>query len=321
MARRSKPHNDPESLRTQLIDLLGHFGDELKSADLRTKVCTLVPAFHQLRDLGASLIPAEDNASSAMDRIIAYLRRYPRQVVSGEELMVVAGIGEWARRLRQLRVESGWHILSGVYFAEIAEDEPEAIKSFMDVLGVDPLTIKADQYVLMSEVQDRAVADRWQALNEIRKSKLSVRDKLLEYLRRNVGREITGDELKYLAGDATEWARRTRELRTEFGWPVKTKNSGRPDLPVGVYVLEDDRQAPQHDRAIPDPVRVAVLKRDKFCCTNCGWHREMLHPDDPRKMLELHHVKQHKDKGENTVENLITLCNVCHDDVHRESRI
>jgi hypothetical protein len=252
-----------------------------------------------------------------MGRIVAYLKKYPYKVINGDELMVVSGIGEWARRLRQLRVECGWRISSGGIFKEIAEDEPDAIRSLMDVLGVDPLKIKNDQYVLVSEVQDRDAAHRWHMLNDIRKKKLSVRDKILEYLRRNIGLEIQGDELKYLAKDAKEWARRTRELRTEYGWPVKTKSSGRPDLPVGVYVLEDDRQAPQHDRAIPDPVRVQVLTRDGFKCTNCGWHRGLLNSDDPRKMLELHHVKQHKDRGENTVGNLITLCNVCHDDVHR----
>jgi hypothetical protein len=45
----------------------------------------------------------------------------------------------------------------------------------------------------------------------------------------------------------------------------------------------------------------------------------MLSPDDPRKMLELHHKKHHKDKGENTVDNLETVCNVHHDEIHRKS--
>ncbi|MFR5760709.1 MAG: HNH endonuclease [Oscillospiraceae bacterium] len=47
-------------------------------------------------------------------------------------------------------------------------------------------------------------------------------------------------------------------------------------------------------------------------------HCFKLNRDDPRKMLELHHKQQHKDGGENTVENLITLCNVCHDAIHRQ---
>ena len=43
----------------------------------------------------------------------------------------------------------------------------------------------------------------------------------------------------------------------------------------------------------------------------------MLNPDDPRKFLELHHKKFHENKGENTEDNLITLCNVDHDKLHR----
>ena len=156
-------------------------------------------------------------------------------------------------------------------------------------------------------------------LNEIRKKDLSVMNKIIEYFRKNVGQQITGEELKYLAKDKKEWARRVRQLRTEQGWPIVTKNSGRDDLAVGVYVLEEDRQAYEHDRLIPDPVRVAVLQRDGFKCKTCGWHRSMLSPDDPRKMLELHHRQHHKDKGGNTIDNLITLCNVHHDEQHRNT--
>ena len=96
--------------------------------------------------------------------------------------------------------------------------------------------------------------------------------------------------------------------------------SGRPDLDVGEYLLEEDRQAAEHDRHIPDLVRVAVLTRDGFECTECGWARSDIDPADPRKLLELHHVKHHREKGETSEENLITLCNVCHDQVHRTER-
>ncbi|WP_323985578.1 HNH endonuclease [Klebsiella aerogenes] len=39
----------------------------------------------------------------------------------------------------------------------------------------------------------------------------------------------------------------------------------------------------------------------------------------PRTFLELHHIEHHADGGENTLENLITLCNVCHDEVHHRN--
>jgi hypothetical protein len=319
LPRRSQPNAQPEALRQSLVDLLTNFARELRRGDLRGKVLALVPAFHKLRDLGSSLIPKSD-APSARDRVIAYLKQYPRTVIDGDELMVVSGIGEWARRLRELRVQFGWWIYSGVTFRDMAEDQAEDAENLKQVLGVDPTKIKPDQYVLMRNEQDRRAAHRWNVLNEVRRKKLSVKDKIIEYFRKNVGDEITGEELKYLAKDKKEWARRVRELRTEEGWPIVTKNSGRTDLAVGVYVLEEDRQAYEHDRHIPDDVRVAVLERDKFRCVKCGWHRGMLSPDDPRKMLELHHKQHNKDKGANTLENLMTICNVHHDEIHRREK-
>jgi len=94
-------------------------------------------------------------------------------------------------------------------------------------------------------------------------------------------------------------------------------NPTRPDLPIGVYVLESLRQLPAHDRNIPDDVRVEVLVRDEYRCIECGWHHGIATPSDPRHHLELHHLKQHLHGGENTAENLTTLCNVCHDKIHR----
>lgn len=318
MARRSQPDPEPERVRKELVELLANFATELLSSDLRRKVRALIPAFHKLRDLGSSLIPAAE-AATGRDRILAYLRRYPTQIVDGDELMVVSGIGEWGRRVRELRVKFGWWIYSGVTFAEIAAAAEDAGDD-AELSSIADIRIRPDQYVLTKPEQDRDAAYRWNVLNEIRRQKISVSDKILSYLRKNVGKQVTGEELKYLAKDKKEWARRVRELRTEAGWPIVTRNSGRSELPVGVYLLEEDRQAEEHDRNIPDPVRVAVLTRDRFSCVQCGWNRSMMSPDDPRKFLELHHKTHHVERGENSVENLVTLCNVHHDEVHRLAR-
>jgi 5-methylcytosine-specific restriction endonuclease McrA len=317
MARRSSPSSDLDALHQQAVALLVNFKAELAGNDLRTKVRALIPAVHALRDFGSSLM-LEGRDLAARDRIINYLIKYPHRVIDGDELMVVSGIGEWARRLRELRVEFGWWINSGQTFRDmVADSEAYAdVQSMVDALGVNPAEIGPDQYVLLSTVQDREAAHRWNVLNTIKKQNKSVADKLLAYLRVNVGKLVTGEELRYLAGKKSEWARRTRELRTQAGWPLKTRSSGRPDLPVGVYVLEADRQTEKHDRQIPDLVRVAVLKRDLYKCTQCGWSRVMLNPDDPRTILELHHVHAHVEGGQNTVENLLTICNVCHDSFH-----
>jgi len=91
----------------------------------------------------------------------------------------------------------------------------------------------------------------------------------------------------------------------------------RLDIPIGDYVLELDRQSPQHDRIIPDKTRMEVLERDTYKCRKCGWHYGKWNPADPRH-LELHHKKPHVEGGENEEDNLITLCIRCHDEVHRK---
>jgi hypothetical protein len=129
---------------------------------------------------------------------------------------------------------------------------------------------------------------------------------------------INGDKLLVLSG-IREYARRVRELRVQFGWPVATKSTGRPDLGAGIYVLQADRQSPEHDRHIPDDVRRNVLRRDGYKCLECAWSHDEWNPSDPRH-LELHHIKHHVKGGENIGENLKTLCTVCHDKLHRRER-
>lgn len=302
---------DPEGVRRKVEELIRNFEAELQSGELRPKVLALVPIFHGLRDLGKALIPTEF-AMAARDRILYYFRKYPRTIINGDELLVVSGIQEYARRVRELRVQFGWTIASGVTIKEMREDEDEEVSD-------DLKAMRPSEYVLLNAQQDREAALRWNVANAIRKQRGSVRDKILSFLRANVGRGVTGEELRYVAGDKTEWARRVRELRSEFGWPVATKSTGRPDLSIGVYVLQADRQSPEHDRHIPDDVRREVLRRDRYGCLECGWSHNEWNPSDPRH-LELHHVKHHAKGGENIKENLKTLCTVCHDKRHKKEK-
>ena len=309
--RKKRKQVDPETVRRKIEGLIRNFETELRSGELRPKVLALVPIFHGLRDIGKELIPAE-YASAARDRILYYFRKYPLTIIDGDELLVVSGIQEYARRVRELRVQFGWAIASGVTIKEMRENEDEEVPGELKAM-------RPSEYVLLNAEQDREAALRWNAANMIRKQRGSVRDKILSFLRANVGRGVTGEELRYVAGDKTEWARRVRELRTEFGWPVATKSTGRPALGVGVYVLQADRQSPEHDRHIPDDVRQEVLRRDGYRCRECDWSHDEWNPSDPRH-LELHHVKHHAKGGENVKENLNTLCTVCHDRLHRKEK-
>jgi hypothetical protein len=312
MPRRTK-QGQPEILRQKIVELFLNFENELQSGSLRTKVLALVTAYHSIRDLGASLIPIRVT-SSGRDRVLHYLKKYAYTIIDGDELMVVSGIQDWPRRLRELRVQFGWNILSGMTAKEMSEEEDG-----LRIKNVDISTMKPDQYLLASLEEDREAAHRWYLANTIRKGSGNSSKKILEFLRKNVGKPVTGEELRYVSNNKSEWARRVRELRTDFGWPVVSKNTGRPDLPIGTYVLEQDRKSADNDRKITDPVRRTVLVRDKFSCTECGWSRDHWTSSDPRH-LELHHIRPHIEKGSNEADNLKTLCTVCHDRVHAKKK-
>lgn len=306
-----EPETKYDELRQQLTSLLAGL-TPATGPDVRTYVLELVDVHFVLRALGVSLFPDQSD-DAARDRLLSYMKRYPLVVIGGEELLVVAGIQEWARRVRELKTQFGWKILSGLAINQMSEgdDNPDA---------PDLPDMKPGEYVLVDQSPDLEAAHRWHQANSIRKKKDgSVLDKIRTYLLANVGKQVSGEELRYVAGDKSEWARRVRELRTEHGWQVVTKSTGRPDLPVGIYVMATDRQAAPHDRVIEDRDRRAVMMRDDYSCQSCGWNRSKWDPADPRN-LEVHHVEHHARGGSNEPANLRTLCNVCHDEIHAKER-
>jgi len=112
-----------ERIRIKLQKLVINFEQELLSENLRNKVLALIPCFNHLRELGKSLIPSEV-ARSARDRILHYFLKYPHVIIQGDELLVVSGIQEYARRVRELKIQFGWSIISGVTAKEMyAENE------------------------------------------------------------------------------------------------------------------------------------------------------------------------------------------------------
>lgn len=64
-------------------------------------------------------------------------------------------------------------------------------------------------------------------------------------------------------------------------------------------------------RSIPKAVRSAVIKRDDYACTKCG---------AKRKSLRMHHRIMESRGGGETMENLVSVCQDCHVEIHRELR-
>ena len=237
------------------------------------------------------------------ERIRLYLSEHVSIPIDAAELEVVSGISEYGRRIRELRVEDGYRIITG-YSAD-----PE--------MGVE---LRPDQYILLDTTPDTSAARRWRIANRIRREQTGgSQTRLLHFLVENVGQIVTSEELAYVA-KASEFGRRVRELRTEQGYPVATKFTGRPDLRMSEYVLEStERIAEPHDRHIPFDVQKEVYERAHNTCQLCGWTRASWTRDDPR-ILELHHVREHVQGGANAAEKLIVLCSRCHDDIHAHRR-
>ncbi|KAA3663370.1 MAG: HNH endonuclease [Chloroflexi bacterium] len=218
----------------------------------------------------------------------------------------------WKRRVRELQ-RGGWWIVSCAALSAMQSEGEFDGDLFSNSKE------NTSRYVLLSNEVDRYAPYRWHVAKDIKKKSISINDKIIEYMWETVGCLVTCEELRYLANNRTDWARRVRELRTELGWPIVTKNSGKPDLPIGIYFLDQNRPSPFNDNNIPDPVRREVLRRDDYKCKRCGWTHSLWNRSDPRH-LELHHIEAHVSGGENIEANLITLCTVCHDLWHGEEQ-
>lgn len=266
----------------------------VKKGEIRDEVKRLAAVMTGLRDLAKTRLRSLDARDAATERILAYLKLFVGEVIDDVELQVVGGIQEFARRIRELRVQFGYRIATGV-----SRDD-----------------LRPNQYVLESAEPNEEEAEKWRTANKIRRQGGGSRDRALALLKAYVGRQVTGEQIAYVAGKR-EAMRRVRELRREYGWRVVSRNTGRPDLRPGTYILETLDQLEEHDRHIPDSVYDGVLERDKNRCRKCGWSVEQRSPAGKRQFLEVHHIIYHHKGGKNEPDNLVTLCNVHHDDVHR----
>lgn len=211
-----------------------------------------------------------------------------------EELSIISFIDDWARRVRELRIEHGYdieHLGDGFYVLHAAE--PDVSKAL-----------------------------EWRTANTIRNLKgASVTTKVERFLRAHVGRVVRRDQLDYIAKDKKEATRRTRQLRDEEGWPI-ISHIDDPALRLSEYMLISDDpldRADPNQRYYPTGVRTEVFKRDGYRCQQCKRTRaDALAEGDTRFILECDHVVGVADPAKLTDDqksdpkNLRTLCHRCH---------
>lgn len=140
------------------------------------------------------------------------------------------------------------------------------------------------------------------------------RGKLRAHFLDNLGRVMDSKELREVANNQSEWARRVRELRTEEGYQILTHND-RSELKPGQYLLENAKPLPAFERAISKETRAFVLDRNGFTCQMCGAVAGEQHPYDPNRKTRLHlgHVIDKSVGGTDDPSNLKAICSVCNE--------
>lgn len=142
----------------------------------------------------------------------------------------------------------------------------------------------------------------------------SSKQRLLNFLRHNVGKVLTSRQLQRASGGAVEFGRRLRELREE-GWPVETHRDD-TTLRPGQWILRSvkKREHVKFAGTVSREIRARVLERNGYTCQMCGIAAGDLHPHDGcRATLHMAHILDKSKGGKPVMENLKAFCSVCNE--------
>jgi hypothetical protein len=146
------------------------------------------------------------------------------------------------------------------------------------------------------------------------------RARILKFLLANIGRVVTSKKIREASGDASEWARRLRELRDEFGFQILS-HKDRRELKPGQYILETDTRLPVVPRSISKETRAFVLERNGYTCQMCGLGASDPDPFHPglKVRLVLGHIIDKSKDGPDTPGNLRAVCTNCNEGLQNTS--
>jgi len=139
------------------------------------------------------------------------------------------------------------------------------------------------------------------------------RRRVLQFFLANLKTIVTSDQIRRAAG-SSEWARRLRELRDDFGYRILS-HKDRRDLKPGQYLLVTDIRDPVLPRNISKETRAFVLERNGYTCQMCGLAAGDLDPLHPGQKIRLTmgHIIDRSKGGTDTPENLRAACTNCNE--------
>ena len=146
--------------------------------------------------------------------------------------------------------------------------------------------------------------------------------RVLNFLLANIGKIVTSDQIRK-AANASEWARRLRELRDQAGYQILS-HKDRADLKPGQYILVSSKPQPNYifdGSGISKETRAFVLERNGYTCQSCGLGASDLDPFHPdRKVrLTMGHIIDKSKGGGDTVNNLRAICTNCNEGLQNSS--
>lgn len=147
-----------------------------------------------------------------------------------------------------------------------------------------------------------------------KKAQEGSRARILEFLLSNLGRVLDKNEIRRASGNASEWARRLRELRDEFGYQILS-HKDRRELKPGQYLLETGKRLPALPRDISKETRAWVLERNGYTCQMCGAGAGDADPYHSGRKIQLTmgHIIDKSKGGKDTPENLRAICTNCNE--------
>jgi HNH endonuclease len=148
----------------------------------------------------------------------------------------------------------------------------------------------------------------------------AARERILALFLARIGEKIDKSEIIAVA-QISEWARRVRELRDEFGYQILSHKDRPQDLKPGEYLLlVATARASAKQRKIAKDQWYRILERDGHRCCSCGRKAGDTHPLDPNRRITLvvdHTVPISEADQYGTDpysdDNLQTLCDLCNE--------
>lgn len=140
---------------------------------------------------------------------------------------------------------------------------------------------------------------------------MSARDRIRDFLEKNVGMVVSTQQLRKVAG-ISEYARRIRELRDDEGMQIRS-HIDRQDLKPGQYILESLDRKPAIGKSVSPQKRNEILERNGYTCQQCGAGVGDRDPFNPSRKVRLHidHILPKSQGGTDDNDNLRVLCSAC----------